>query len=351
MEKAIGRIRMGERSYSIGMFTPGDAGGVTRLFREVYGDGYPLPIVYEPDKLVAAFQAGEYIPIIAATPDNRVVGFTALYRPAPHKGLFEAGMSLVAPDYRNTPIFGLMARHAVRVAPAIHGIEALMVQGVCNHTHTQRAGAMLKHIETALEVDLMPARAYENEGAALGRIAALDLCRTFVPKPHDVSVPAAYEGFFRFIYGGFDDRRMVRPSKEVILPGRSTEMATRIFDGARVARVTVYEAGTEFAAVFDAEEGRARDGGCVVIQVVLRPAWPWIGAVVDVMRMKGFFLGGILPRWFDEDGFLMQKVLGPPNWEGIDLYTDRAKELLRFVRDDWEDTRRNGPVDLEVGAG
>ncbi len=333
---------MGERDYSIGMFTPGDARGVTRLFREVYGDDYPLSIVYDPEGLVAGFQAREYIPIIAATPDGRIVGFTALYHPAPHKGLFEAGMSLVAPDYRNTPIFGLMARHAVRVAPAIHGIETLMVQGVCNHTYTQRAGAMLKHIETALEVDLMPARAYEKEQAVPGRIAALDMCRTFVSKPHAVHVPAVYEEFFRFVYGGFDDRRVVKLSEGGVLPGRPTEALTQIFDRAGVARVTVCEAGEGFEAAFDAEEERAKDGGCVIIQVLLKAAWPWIGAVVDVLRRKGFFLGGILPRWFDEDGFLMQKVLGPPYWEGISLYSDRAKELLRLVRNDCGDTSSGG---------
>jgi hypothetical protein len=46
----------------------------------------------------------------------------------------------------------------------------------------------------------------------------------------------------------------------------------------------------------------------MVIQVWLKFSSPWNGKVVDILRRKGYFLGGSLPRWFDEDGLLMQKV-------------------------------------------
>jgi hypothetical protein len=66
---------------------------------------------------------------------------------------------------------------------------------------------------------------------------------------------------------------------------------------------------------------------------------PWIGEAADILRNRGFFFGGVLPRWFGEDGLLMQKVLVRPNWEGINLYTDRAVQILRFIKDDWEKTQ------------
>jgi len=55
---------------------------------------------------------------------------------------------------------------------------------------------------------------------------------------------------------------------------------------------------------------------------------------VEVFRANGYFLGGLLPRWFDEDGLMMQKLFCPPEWEKIHLYTDRAKRISGIVRQD-----------------
>jgi hypothetical protein len=80
----------------------------------------------------------------------------------------------------------------------------------------------------------------------------------------------------------------------------------------------------------------AQERGLKVIQAHLRLGCPWIGAAVDVLRTRGYFIGGVLPRWFDEDGLLMQKLFCPPDWEEIQLYSDRAKEILKIVRTDYE---------------
>lgn len=87
---------MSEHNYEIDLFKPDDAPGVTQLFREVYGDRYPVKIVYNHEELVAAFEKSEYIPVIARTKDNRIVGFTFHYRPAPYKGLYELGQARVS---------------------------------------------------------------------------------------------------------------------------------------------------------------------------------------------------------------------------------------------------------------
>ncbi len=327
-----------KRDYEIDVFTPDDARGVAQLFREVYGDEYPVKIVYDPERLVAGFKSADYIPVVARAPGNRILGFTSMYRSAPYRGLYEIGLSLVLPDYRKTPIAGLMFRHSIRVAPTVPGVDAIFAENVCNHTYTQRAAVIFKAIETAMEIDLMPAAAYEREQAASGRVSTLNVFKTFVRKPHVVYVPEVYEDFYRHVYGGFDDSRTLCVSADGLTSGGSTEMSTQVFDFAQVARVTVFEAGAGFEAAFDAEEKSIEDSHCAVIQVWLKSSWPWIGAVADVLRTRGFFLGGILPRWFGEDGFLMQKVLTRPNWEGINLYTDRAVQILRYIRDDWERT-------------
>lgn len=330
---------MSGRDYNIGVFMPSDAAGVAQLFREVYGDGYPVKIVYNPEELVAAFENNEYIPVVARTQDDRIVGFSSLYRSAPHKGVYETGQFLVSPDYRDTPIFGMLSRFAVKAASTITGLEVLFAENVCNHTLTQRAGILFKHRETAMEIDLMPAEAYERDDTAPGRVSTVNMFRTFVSQPHIVHVPLVYEEPVRYIYDGFDDSRTLVSSTAGLPSGGPTEISTRVFDFAQLARATVHQVGTDFERALDAEEKRIAGTRCTVIQVWLNLSWPWIGAVVNILRGRGFFLGGILPRWFGEDGFLMQKVLHRPNWEGIHLYTDRAAHILRFIRDDWEKNR------------
>lgn len=327
-----------KRDYEIDVFRPDDAEGVARLFSEVYGDQYPVKIVYDPGQLAVGFKNADYVPVVARTPGGRILGFTSLFRSAPHRGLYEIGLSLVLPDYRKTPIAGLMFRHIVRVAPTVSGLDAIFAENVCNHTYTQRAGVIFKHVETAIEIDLMPAEAYEREQTASGRVSTLDMFRTIARKPHVVRVPGVYEEFSRYVYDGFDDSRTVSVSADGLPSGGSTEISTRVFGFAQLARITVSEAGADFETVFDAEEKRLEESNCTIIQAWLRSSWPWIGAVADILRARGFFLGGILPRWFGEDGFLMQKVLTRPNWEGISLSTDRAAQILRYIRDDWEKT-------------
>jgi len=59
---------------------------------------------------------------------------------------------------------------------------------------------------------------------------------------------------------------------------------------------------------------------------------------VKILRTKGFFLGGVLPQWFDDDGLLMQKVLFTHDFESIQLYSERARRIRDFVKSDWERT-------------
>jgi hypothetical protein len=327
---------MSDRGFDIDVFKPSDAPAVGQLFKDVYGDGYPVKTVYHPEQLVSAFQNGDYIPVVARAQDGRIVGYTAMYRSAPHRGLYEAGQALVAPEYRKTGVAGLLFRHTMRAAPMLSGIEAIFCEAVCNHTHVQKAGILFKYIETAMEIDLMPDDAYDQDKTGSGRVSTLDMFRTYVPNPHTIYVPEVYEECLRYVYEGFDDHRTLVPSRDRHPSQGSTEMATQVFDFARLARVNVHQVGRDFATVLDAELDRLVEKHFRVIQVWLRLSWPWVGETVRILRDRCFFFGGALPRWFDEDGLLMQKVLGQPNWEGINLHTDRAKQILCFIKDDWK---------------
>ncbi|MCX5872965.1 MAG: hypothetical protein NTY51_06985 [Deltaproteobacteria bacterium] len=86
-------------------------------------------------------------------------------------------------------------------------------------------------------------------------------------------------------------------------------------------------------------EKEVADHGVQVIQVWLNLGCPWVGAAVDKCRKMDYFLGGAAPRWFNQDGFLMQKVLCDPCFDQIQVYSDRAKQLFEIIKDDWHKSK------------
>jgi len=330
-------IEPGQR-WEIDLFRPEDAEGVKELFLLVYGEGHPIKTYLEPELLIEENASGRIISSVARTPKEEIVGHCALFRSAPYDRIYESGAGAVHPNYRGGKgIFTGLAGHLQDVAAKAFGVEGIYGEAVCNHLFSQKMVAGLGWITQGVEVDLMPAEAYDREKSAAGRVTCLFDFRTLNPRAHTVYLPATYEEGLRFIYDGFDDERQFLLSAEGNFPcDSSTEIKTQVFDFAKVARLAVHEAGTDFESAFDAQENTLREKGMLVIQVWLKLSWPWIDRVVTLLRERGYFVGGILPRWFDVDGLLMQKTFGQPNWDGIQLYLERAKKILGLVRADWE---------------
>jgi hypothetical protein len=328
---------MDKQTLTVGSFRPEDAEGVARLFTEVYGDDYPAKIVYHPDDLIRAVETRDQIPIVVRTPDNRVVGYSSLFRAAPDKRVYEKGNGAVAMDFRNAGVMGMIFGYVGEMLPHLTDVSVFFGEPVCNHVYIQKAAlASLPFVETAIEIDLMPAEAYEKERSASGRVSTLLMFITVARNPHMVYMPEQYGYYLRYIYSGLDDTRSFSPSACGFPPSAPTRIDTEVFDAAHVARMTVHEAGQDFEAAIAAEEGRALGRSAQIIQVFLKLSWPWITQAVAVLKDNGYFFGGILPQWFGSDGLLMQKVSGRPNWAGIHLFSERANALLEFIKADWK---------------
>ena len=325
------------QTYEFDLFRPEDAEGVSQLFRTVYGDGYPIKTFIDPKLLTEENAAGRTISSVARTPKGDIVGHAALFHSAPYERVCESGAGLVHPSYRGGKgIYTTLGLHTVEAAAKKYEIEQVFGEPVCNTIFPQKGTAKAGWITQAIEVDLMPAEAYDKEKSASGRVTALLDFKTLKPKPHTVYVPAVYEESLRFVYSGLDDDRDLVLSKGEWPSAINTEIKAQVFDFAQVARLAVHDAGSDFENTFDEQEKTLQRKGVAVIQVWLKLSWPWVGQVVDHLRKRGYFLGGILPRWFDVDGMLMQKIIGRPNWEGIQLHFDRARKILEIIKKDWE---------------
>ena len=326
-----------QEPFEVGSFRPEDAEGIVRLFRAVYGEHYPIRLFYDPAAIIAANRDGRYYSIVARTASGKVIGASHLYPSAPCGSLYESGVGLVLKEYRNSGASTRMLRHVYEeFVPRKENVEEVFGEAVCNHPFMQKAIAPSRFVATAIEVALMPAEAYTREKSAAGRVATLVAFRCYRPKPHRIFLPVAYEETLRRIYGRLDDARDLAVSAEGIPAGTATRAEVDNFEFARVARIAVHEIGRDFPDCLAGLEARGREKKAVVFQVWVNLTTPWVGEAVELLRKKGYFFGGALPRWFDGDGLLMQKLLCPPDFAGIVLESDFAKELLKVIQEDWQ---------------
>ncbi|WP_028323366.1 GNAT family N-acetyltransferase [Desulfatirhabdium butyrativorans] len=324
-----------QESFQIGRFHPEDAEGISQLVRSVYGEHYPIRLFYDPKAILEANQEGRYLSFVARTDSGNVVGVTHLFPSTPNPALLECGVGMVHRDYRGSG-FNTRILHYIyeEYVPADSKIEAVFGEGVCNHTIQHKMARKFGFVETAIEVALMPAEAYSKENSAAGRVATMDAFRTYRKKPHRVYLPAAYRDFLQTIYACLDDRREIAMSEKKPSESASSAIDLQVFDFAGVARMAVRTIGADFAEVFDAMEKQALSRKVVVLQAWLDLGTPWVGRAVEDLRGRGYFFGGLLPRWFDSDGLLMQKLLCPGDYDQIHLFTDFSKELLAYIRKD-----------------
>ncbi|MBA4391593.1 MAG: hypothetical protein C0399_11765 [Syntrophus sp. (in: bacteria)] len=327
---------MAHDTYKIDIFHPSDATGVAELFRTVYGDGYPVKLVYNPVELITAFNAKENIPVVARTAAGKIIGYCGIYRSAPNQNIYEAGQGLVNPEHRGSGVNSEILTYINEKFAVELGIDALFGEAVCNHIYMQKVCCNVGNIETGLEVDLMPAEAYAKEKSASGRVAVLPVFRIYKPKEQTVYIPAVYKDYLHYLYEGLHIPRVFAVSDENTKPEGKTEQNTQIFDFAKVARVAFSHAGADFEGLLNELEKDLLGRAMAVIQLWVKLDTPWIDNVVGSLRKSGYFFGGLLPGWLGEDAILMQKIVEKPNWEGVTLYSDRAKKILEMVHEDWE---------------
>ncbi|HPC33875.1 MAG TPA: hypothetical protein PK175_11150 [Syntrophales bacterium] len=326
-----------QEPFQVGEFRQEDAEGLVSLFRKVYGDGYPIRLFYDPEAIIAANRDESYISIIARTDSGKVIGATHLFYSAPFKFLYEWGAGLVLKDYRNLGVNNRLAEFLHNeFIPGKTFIEELYGEPVCNHTHLQKSVIDLQYVETALEVALMPAQAYSREKSASGRVATMLAFRCCRPKPHRIFLPPVYDQILRNIYGRLDDARDITRSDSGFPADRATRAESSIFDFSQVARIAIHEAGNDFADCISNLENQALARNAVVFQVWLNLTEPWVGQAVDILHDRAYFFGGALPRWFDGDGLMMQKLLCPPDFDQIVLHSEEARQLLKFIQSDWK---------------
>jgi GNAT superfamily N-acetyltransferase len=323
-----------DQEVTIDLLRPEDAPGVAACFKAVYGEGYPIKVYYRPEELLAAVEKREVIEAVARTPRGEVVAVMAMYRTAPFAEIYEIGAGLVLPQYRRRGLNNRLVAFLYDVVVPRFGVPLVYGESVLNHVYQQKSQLALGSIPTALQIDQMPAAAYAREQSAPGRVSVLVDNRSFTARPHRVHLPRVYDAWLREIYAWTRLTRTLETVDPGPPPAGETVLTSRVFDFAQVARVAVQAIGTDFGEKVEALGRDLTTAGVIVIQAWLNLASPHVGGAVEDLRARGFYFGGLLPRWFDDDGLVMQSTPRPIDWDGIQLYSDQGIRLGEMVRAD-----------------
>lgn len=315
------------QKFTVDDFQPDDALGIARLYYAVYGEIFPVDSVYDPEELTRQNAGNDLHQVVGRTEKGDVVGLYAIFRNPPGQHIMEAGSWIVHPAYRRTTLAMRMVERIHLTPPEYLGLDALFGQSVTDHRMTQKMGEKFHALSCALEIEAMPARPEHVEGWSDGRISLLDGFIIYRDRPHTVFLPRFYAGTLRSLYQTLGLDRQFAEDRAPDQP--RTQGTIRAFDKADLLKITVDQPGTNFAEYL--AEMEASYPNRHVYQIVLPLALPGSSLAVEAARSAGYFLGGILPLWFDRDGLLLQKMAGTPDFSAIQLYTEKAKDLLRLV--------------------
>jgi GNAT superfamily N-acetyltransferase len=313
-----------------------DAPGIARLFRQVYGTGYPIRTYYLPDRLIEENAAGHIISSVARTPTGEVVGHDALVLLDSAAHLYENAAGAVLPAFRGKGIFPRLFEHSIVSASKRCGAKGIVGEPVCSHIHVQKMCLELDFKESGLEVDLLPASAYAMDPDALGRISVILGCFMHEPGVQTVHMPLVYRDELKYLYAGLKVERTFVYSRSDLPAEGSTHGGMNLFDLAQVARISIDCIGADFNSFIAHLESQAREKGVEVFHVWLPLASQFAPAATDILRGHGYFLGGMLPCFLNGDSLLMQKVSKEPNWESISLYSERAGRIGEMIKRDWK---------------
>ncbi len=324
--------------WTVDFFKPEDANGVVELFRSVYGNDYHVKSIYDPDQLIAEQLSGKTYRAVVRTTGGEIIGHTAFCATSSlNPSLYEALQLLVRHDWRGTDVATELNRFAIPQIPVKYGLKQVWGEAVCNHVSSQRAYTENQYAETGCELALLPGAgmARSMKAADTGRVAVIVVFRPYEARPQTIFLPPIYWKQCEYLYADFDHEHRFLPGDGPLFAEQPTQGKLELYTQVAVARMNFTVLGSDFADLLTKFDHQASENGILVSQVFLPLTVATTGEAVDILRRRGYFLGGVMPRWFGDDGLLMQKVLGSPNFEGIRLYTDRAKNILELVTADW----------------
>jgi hypothetical protein len=319
------------------------------IARSFYGEDYPVEYVYQPDVICKDIEAGRLISRLAIDSNGQAAGYTLMSKTAPNPRIWELESLAIAPEYAQTDIFFHMAYYCVDLLKfQLADADGFYAELVCCNRFTQFAAAKRGMLSCAIQLDQLDGESFKdrksNQTGAMRVSSILSFWEKTKPSEEREYVPEPYNKIIKYITSQLYPRTIL-PSTGMLPTDGITDLAEKYYPPAQIMTVDIASIGGDWVSIVEDILNRAKKHRIISLHVTLNMACPWIGAAISVMREKGFFFGGVAPRWFGTDGLFMQKLFGSETeYDKIKLRTKTAQKILAFIVSDREAVCRNENV-------
>lgn len=318
-------------TYTVRRLLPEDAPGVNECVREIYGESYVHPELYDPEQLLRLNATGELVSVVALDRQDRVVGHYALERPG-LPPIAEGGAAMVLPACRHHQLMErmreLLEAEAVRLE-----LAGLFGHAVTNHIFTQRSDEHFGEHACAVSLGWSP-RTFHNLPEPLPQRMSEILYFKFLraPRATRVFLPARHQAICAEIYA------QLSVAVEFAPPAPAAEQGTLQVDYRsdlqraviRVQRVgcdTVRQVGKTLETLIPA--------GVEAVFVELPAAQPGTPETSEALAEQGLFFSGLGPCFAaDGDALRLQWLRDPIDPSLLQIVSPFAQQLLTFAMQD-----------------
>lgn len=295
-------------------------------------------IIYYPEQIVALNDSGEIISVVAVTKEDVFMGHAALHYPEPGAKIVELTFIFVSPEYRGQ---GCMKRMLdfLFTAPKAYKLEGVYAFAVANHIYSQKT--MVGHglIDCGIELATSPAT-WVFKGISKGESQRISVALSFKylekPDPLTLYPPARHKAMIEKLYGnmGAEHDFSVPPYQKPHFADNESVIDTRVYASEGNAEIFIKKYG---ANVVHEIKGILKNLLCVeqiaAINLYLSLEDPLTFFMSPAFEEIDFFFSGILPKTRVGDAIILQFLNNISfNYDKIIAYSDNAKEILAYIR-------------------
>ncbi len=328
-------IATGNSAYEIRAFKSEDALEISKCAYKAYGYTYE-PYIYYPEQIIELNDAGTLRSFVATGKDSgEILGHIALKYKNSTDRIAEIGVAFVKPEYRRSGVFNALTQFCYQKAVEFN-LNGIMGRAVTSHIGSQKVSDAMGYVACGLFLGLFPDDV--DFKALTGKVGqketGLLLYRPLSDETERIIYPSSrHKNTILDLFGSFKisvhcDEKIASP-----IDGQS-RIHTAIVPVLNVADVEVAvigkDIGHELESVVHALCLRRVDA--IFLHLDMEDSHTPF--VVQQCEKVGFFFSGVLPFGLNNrHEFILQYMNNLEiNYDVINPYSERAKDILRYVR-------------------
>jgi hypothetical protein len=297
------------------------------MVREVYGDSYYPPYLYDPEQIIRRNEAEQLVSVVALDGAGQVVGHYALERP-PQGSVAEASDALVLPEHRHHHLMEEM-RIRLREEAVRLGLVGLVGYAVTNHVFSQRADEHIGARPCGVALGLWPQTFHNMPEPLPQRMSFVIYFRYLRPPVEVLHVITHHHDMLGRIREQYGVPVRLQEAGRAEGPG---EISLELEVDVQAGSIRVDRVGSDTA---DAIRRARRDlfaVGVKALTLELPLAQPGTAELCRAAEEEGFFFCGLGPAFAgDGDALLMQFLAADLDLSLVQTDGPFAKELLAYV--------------------